>query len=137
MYQQVWSRGEINLLDQIMTEDHSQRDMIWLPERLGGGRERMQKGIRNYRKAYPDLEFELDHISVDEDKQRVVVEWTAHATQDVSSGASKPTGHTEKFPGVAILDIQDGQIKESRVYRGAPTREVETIRAKKATTTAA
>jgi predicted ester cyclase len=134
MYQRVWSQGETALLDQIMAEDHDQRDMIWQPTRFGGGRERMQRGISVYRKAYPDLIFEVAHISADEDKQRVVVEWTFQGTQAGNLDTSEPAAKTERFSGVSILDIQDGKIKQSRVYRGVPTREMESFRnASKAT----
>jgi hypothetical protein len=42
LYASVWSQGNVHELDTIMAADHSQRDMIWQPDRVGGGRERMQ-----------------------------------------------------------------------------------------------
>lgn len=54
-YEEVWSRGRVLLLDNIMAEEHEQHDCVWQPGRVGTGRRVMKRGILAYRQAYPDL----------------------------------------------------------------------------------
>ncbi|KAG1670281.1 hypothetical protein FOA52_003631 [Chlamydomonas sp. UWO 241] len=56
-YQDVWSRGKVTLLNELMSEEHEQHDMIWQPGRVGSGRRAMKRGVLAYRAAYPDLVF--------------------------------------------------------------------------------
>ncbi|GFR49366.1 hypothetical protein Agub_g11392, partial [Astrephomene gubernaculifera] len=62
-YQDVWSEGRVLRLNAIMAEDHQQHDMIWQPHRVGAGRRAMKRGIIAYRRAYPDLVFQVYDMS--------------------------------------------------------------------------
>ena len=119
--QGVWSTGRVRELDSIMTEGHSQLDVVWQPEHEGGGRERMANGITAYRKLYPDLQFDVVQCCADSGAQTCFVEWRASgSTPDVDKG--EEVKHTS-FRGVSVLQIQDGLVAQSRVYRGAPEGE--------------
>ena len=120
----VWSTGDVSQLDQLLAEDHSQRDMIWQPEKSGGGPERMGKGVASYRDMIPNLKFEIVTVAADEQAQRCFVEWSAtgeHKVADLSAGAAAKS--EVKFGGTTVLQVQDGKVVESRVYRDAPKGE--------------
>ena len=52
LYEEVWSRGRVLVLDSIMAEDHQQLDMVWQPQRVGEGRRLLKRGILAYRCAF-------------------------------------------------------------------------------------
>jgi hypothetical protein len=93
----------VALLDDIMAEDHSQRDMVWQPDNTGGGRERMAKGITAYRQMIPDLAFKLVGLSGDEATQRCFVEFEASGTE-VAQEAGEP--RRTQFAGASILQVR-------------------------------
>lgn len=107
LYEDVWSTGNVALLDIIMAEDHVQCDQLWQPEKTDGGRERMQKGIAGYRRFAPGLTFTVQRVAVDEAAQMVTVEWT-NESEEPAAGSAR---------GASVLSVRDGQIAESRVYR--------------------
>jgi SnoaL-like domain len=117
----VWSTGNVSRLDNILAEDHSQRDMIWSPDRFGGGRERTAKGITAYREMMPDLTFKVHSITTDEAAQRCVVEWEAIGSTNTGGLADADAASAqETLVGVAVLHVNEkGQIGETRVYRAA------------------
>ncbi|KAF5835995.1 hypothetical protein DUNSADRAFT_6564 [Dunaliella salina] len=50
LYEEVWTKGRVLMLDSIMAEDHIQADMVWQPERrASGGRRGIKRGILAYR----------------------------------------------------------------------------------------
>lgn len=133
LYRDVWSQGNVQLLDTIMDPDHAQLDIIWQGARGGeGGRERMQRGIAAYRSAYPDIDFEILYLHSSEDAQSSTIEWSASYTpkapsaEEVGTGeVAAAAGERTKFRGVSILRFSGaGQIEETRVYREPPADEM-------------
>lgn len=53
MVQEVWSRGDIDLVDDLVTEDYVQHDVA-LPEAIRGP-EALKEAVRRYREGTPDL----------------------------------------------------------------------------------
>lgn len=110
LYEEVWSTGDVARLDRIMTEDHDQLDVIWQPDRGGGGRTRMAEGITAFRRYIPDLQFTVQNMLADTDAQQCVVEWQAAGTQlKPAQVGSEPdaTGEGEPvaFRGISVLQV--------------------------------
>lgn len=61
------------MLERIMAEDHVQTDAIWNGGIDAVGRERMSRGIRGFRVAYPDLKFEVLYATGDAQGSKVRV----------------------------------------------------------------
>jgi hypothetical protein len=116
----------VALLDALMAEGHSQRDMLWQPGREGGGRERMATGISAYRSHYPCLRFRVLAVMPDAAAQRCAVEWSACGAPETDASSADDCSLEEEgsFCGVTVLQFHGGQIVESRVYRQAPPAEM-------------
>lgn len=118
LYEQAWSQGNVDVLDEVMSEGHIQRDMVWSgasPE----GRAGMQRGVTGYRRWFPDLNFTIKSLVADVEQKICFVEWVAEGTYSgVIEGHEEP-GEKESFGGVSALTIENNQIVESRVYRNA------------------
>lgn len=91
------------LLDDIMSQEHSQRDMVWQPDTTGGGRERMANGITAYRKMMPDLVFTLVGLAGDEASQRCYVEFEATGTEAAPQAGEER--RAAQIAGAAVLQV--------------------------------
>lgn len=116
LYEEAWSKGNVEVLDDVLAEGHLQRDMIWAWS-ASEGRAALQRGITAFRKAYPDLIFNIETLVVDVDQSLCIVEWTAEGTYSGSFEGVNATGEPETLVGMTALKISDNQIVESRVYR--------------------
>lgn len=131
LYRDVWSEGNIEVLESIMDSDHAQLDVLWQSSRGGdGGRERMARGIAAYRQAYPDIDFMILGLQPSLEAQSATVEWKASYTPKESD---VPTvDGRSSFHGVSILEFNDaGLIRETRVYRQPPEGEMRHFSEKK------
>eukprot|EP00798_Chlamydomonas_sp_ICE-L_P003711 gene3711-13779_t len=130
-YEAAWSKGQVELMDEIMREDHEQRDMIWMRDRVGEGRASMQRGISAFRSAYPNLVFKVTSVATPEagdgsegEAGEVFVSWTATGTNTGPIGPRAPSGKTEVFSGISRLCFDsNAQITKSFVFRQAPADE--------------
>lgn len=120
LYEEAWSKGNVDVLDEVMAEGHIQRDMIWSGA-SSEGRAAMQKGITGVRTAYPDLTFTINTLISDADQGVCMVEWSAEGTFSKSAVKDGDSASAEKelFGGVSALSIVNNQIAETRVYRQA------------------
>jgi len=78
LYEEVWSRGNVRALGQIMAPDHAQHDVCYQPA-PALGRERMVRGVLAYRAAYPDIAFAVQEAAAVESGAAVFVHWCALA----------------------------------------------------------
>ena len=138
LYARAWSQGDVGLLDAIMAPDHVQNDAVWQPAAADAGaqsnqgRERMRRGIAGYRRAYPDVRFEvLEAAAVRAPGPRlwrVFVHWRAAGTNLGPIRNQPPTGKRAEFGGVTVATVLvdsalSAQLLRSDVYRQAPADE--------------
>ena len=64
--------------------------------------------LEKYWQAFPDLEFTLTDVLVDE--ARLAIVWMAEGTHQGTIMNIPPTGHRVEVRGVSILDVEDGLI---------------------------
>lgn len=110
MLQEVWSRGDLELIDEITTEKYVERDPV-LPEPIRG-REALKETIAMFREGTPDLTKAVDETYVDGDT--VVVTYTATGTHEGEIMGIPPTGRSIEVEGVFVYHVEDGTLVEGR-----------------------
>jgi predicted ester cyclase len=77
--EEVFSAGNLEVVDEIVSEDHVHHDPA-MPEE-GHGREHLKEFANMYRSAFPDVHLELkDQIA---EGDRVATRWVASGTHEV------------------------------------------------------
>eukprot|EP00775_Hariotina_reticulata_P002228 gene2228-2541_t len=123
LYEDVWSQGQVLLLNNIMAEEHVQVDRVW-QQTAGVGRRRMKRGILAYRAAYPDIKFTVEDAAVVPGSRKVFVYWSAAGTNTGYIREQPPTGKRIEFSGISLLEFDAaGQLQQSLVFRQAPEDE--------------
>ena len=72
------------------------------------GREGIGAILENYWQAFPDLEFTMTDVVIQDG--RVAIVWMAEGTHHGMIMNIPPTGHRVAVRGVSILDIKDGLV---------------------------
>lgn len=106
MIEEVWSRGDLDVLDEIAAEDYEAYDPV-LPD-IVEGREAFKETVAMFRGPIPDLEKRIEAVYVDDDT--VVVHYRATGTQEGELMGIPPTGAEAEVQGVFIYEIADGQL---------------------------
>ncbi len=105
---EVWNQGKLEVVDEIMSADHTSPSAPFLPP----GPEGTKIIVSMFRKAMPDYHLKVDLIMADEHK--VVARFTQHGTH---SGeplmGMPPSGRRAEWTEIAVLEIKDGKIVKS------------------------
>ncbi|MBN8635159.1 MAG: ester cyclase [Anaerolineae bacterium] len=105
---EVWNQGKLEVVDEIMSADHTSPSAPFLPP----GPEGTKIIVNMFRKAMPDYHLKVDLIMADEHK--VVARFTQHGTH---SGeplmGMAPSGRRAEWTEIAVLEIKDGKIVKS------------------------
>lgn len=104
LYEEVWGRGELRVLDELAVQDvvdhhHGQRS-------VGN----LKRSVKNLRVSFPDLRFELEGQETEED--RVTTRWTASGTDRGGVLWYPPTGKAVTFSGTFTDRFEDGRLVE-------------------------
>jgi steroid delta-isomerase-like uncharacterized protein len=106
LMEEVWGQGNVDVLDEIMTEDvvdHGAADP-------SGGRDAIKQAVTMIRRAFPDLHpVEIDFIA---EGDKVVRRWTIAGTHEGDFLGLAPTGRPVRVTGINVDRIVDGQIVE-------------------------
>lgn len=103
LHREVWNRGDLALVDDLVTEDYRHTDPLTSSPITGPTA--FKTHIDRYRSVVPDLEKEVAHILTDEDT--VVLAYTATGT------LHPPTlsiSGSFTVPGAYIGTVTDGRI---------------------------
>jgi len=109
-FEEVFAKGKLNVLDEIITKDHVNSGPGSLPE-LPTGPEGAKQLVTVYRNAFPDLRFTIDEQIAEGDK--VVTRWTADGTHQGELAGLPPTNKTSTVTGIVVDRIANGKIAES------------------------
>jgi len=109
-FEEVFGKGQLNVLDEIIALDHVNSGPGALPE-LPTGPDGAKKLVTVYRNAFPDLRFSV--VAVIVEKNKVVTRWTAHGTHQGELLGMPATGKSTTVTGIAVDRIADGKIAES------------------------
>lgn len=127
-FDRVWTRGEVELLPELLTDDFVWKDAIWMPNRPIVGPKAFSIFVQQMRDAYPDLAYEVEQVGVS-DPQHVFCHWTCHGTNlhptlDSAGRPHKPTFHESVVSGIDYITFCDdrSRMREVVIYR-QPTLE--------------
>ena len=62
-FDRIWSRGETQLIDELLAENFAYKDMIWAAKRPIVGVKAFKAYVEGMRTAYPDLYYEITSVS--------------------------------------------------------------------------
>jgi steroid delta-isomerase-like uncharacterized protein len=109
-FEEVFGKGKLNVLDELIAKDHVNSGPGTLPE-LPTGTEGAKQIVTLYRNAFPDLRVTVDEQIAEGDK--VVTRWTAHGTHQGELLGMPATGKSSTVTGIAVDRIVNGKIAES------------------------
>ena len=109
-FDEVWNKGNLAVLDEIITKDHDNTGPGTLPG-LPNGPEGSKQFVTTYRNAFPDVRFTIDDQIAEGDK--VVTRWTAHGTHQGELQGIPATGKSTTVTGIAVNRLVNGKIAES------------------------
>jgi steroid delta-isomerase-like uncharacterized protein len=103
----VWTKGNLKVLDEILTPDYVDHD----PMNTGRGLDGAREFVKKYRSAFPDCRINIDEIFSAAD--RVVVRFHYTGTHKGTLEGIPPTGRHVTGPGISIYRFAGDRIKES------------------------
>ena len=109
-FEEVFSKGNLNVLDEIVAKDQVNSGPSNLPG-LPTGPEGAKQIVTMYRNAFPDLRVTVDEQIAEGDK--VVTRWTAHGTNQGELLGIPATGKSSTVTGISIDRIVNGKVAES------------------------
>eukprot|EP00775_Hariotina_reticulata_P009298 gene9298-9463_t len=125
LFENVWSKGEVQLIQDLIAEDF---DSIWMANRPVVGRKAFTEFVQQMRQAYPDIYYEVGQVGVC-DPVHVFVHWTCHGTNlhpilDNAGRPHKPTFHESIISGIDFITFSEdrSKLQEIIIYR-QPTLE--------------
>jgi steroid delta-isomerase-like uncharacterized protein len=104
----VWSSGELDRLDELVAPDvvhHDPHD-----PRATEGLAGLKQSIEANRRAFPDLEIEVEDQIAEGD--RVATRWTATMTH-LGDEFGPPSGRRATLSGITIERFKDGKVVEA------------------------
>ena len=111
-YEEIWCKGNVALVDQLMTGDYENCD----PATPGGalkGQAAFKALVGTYREAFPDLR--LDIIEQHAEGDVVISRWHASGTQRGALMGLPPTGrHGSAIEGVTFTRFAGDRIAQDR-----------------------
>eukprot|EP00882_Tetradesmus_deserticola_P002588 GHRQ01002753.1.p1 GENE.GHRQ01002753.1~~GHRQ01002753.1.p1 ORF type:complete len:217 (+),score=56.96 GHRQ01002753.1:276-926(+) len=128
LFDRVWSKGDVQLVDDLITDDFVWKDVIWMSSKRIVGKKAFSSFVQQMREAYPDLHYEVGQVGVC-DPVHVFVHWTCHGTNlrptsDSKGRSHKPTFHESHISGIDFITFNDdrSKLQEIVIYR-QPTLE--------------
>jgi steroid delta-isomerase-like uncharacterized protein len=108
LYEEVWARGNLDVADELFTDDYERHDL------RAGDPAPGPKGQRQiaaaFRAAFPDLTWDVDFIMADGDF--VAGRWTATGTHRGRWAGVEPTGRRMEFSGINVFRFENGKVVE-------------------------
>ena len=133
-YEEVWDKGNLEVADEIFAADYVRHDPRATD--AAAGPEGQKRVAGDFRRAFPDLRFEVELIVAEGDL--VAARWHASGTHNGRWATVEPTGRAIDYSGVNFFRIDGGKVVEiwnhrddlglmeqigARVYAGAAPEE--------------
>jgi steroid delta-isomerase-like uncharacterized protein len=109
-FEEVFGKGKLNVLDEIIAKDHVNSGPGTLPG-LPTGPEGTKQLVTVYRNAFPDLHLTVDEQIAEGDK--VMTRWTAHGTNKGELLGMPATDKSSTVTGISIDRLVNGKVAES------------------------
>ena len=110
LLEEVWNKGNLAVLNEIIAKDHVGNGPGSLPESPTGP-DGTKQLVTMYRNAFPDVRFTVDEQIAEGDN--VVTRWTADCTHKGELQGLPATGKSSTVTGIAIDRIVNGKIAAS------------------------
>jgi steroid delta-isomerase-like uncharacterized protein len=108
-FEEGFNEGRLEALDDAMSDDFRTHDpQVPSDER---GPAAAKAVIRTYRGAFPDLRMTIDDVV--EQRDRVVLRWTATGTHDGEFNGLAPTGRKVTVTGMTLQRIAGNRVAEA------------------------
>jgi len=107
-YGEVWDKGNLSVAHEVFAADYVRHDLR--PSQALPGPAGQAKIAEDFRRAFPDLRFEVDLVLGEDDL--VAARWTATGTHTGPWGSLEPTGTVATFAGVNIFRFAHGKVAE-------------------------
>lgn len=102
----AWNSHDLERVLPYYSEEYEGVD-IGEPQ-LQRGREAVKEMLIRYWRAFPDLQFTVENLVVEEG--RMAIAWLAEGTQQGPIMNIPPTGRRVEIRGVSIIDVKDGLV---------------------------
>lgn len=109
LHSEIWSEGDLDLVDEIVAEDYVEHNPI-VPHEARGPSD-YKETVEMFRTGFPDLTITEEDTIVEDDK--VVTRVTFAGTHDGPFMGLEPTGTAVESQGIVINRIEDGRLVES------------------------
>ena len=106
MIDEVWNKGNLKLLDELLTNDYVSHDPVNPARGIQGAKD----VVNMYRNAFPDCRLDIDDLFSAGDK--VVVRFRYNGTHQNALEGIPPTGRHVTGPGISIYRFQGDRIVE-------------------------
>jgi predicted ester cyclase len=115
MHEQVWNKGNVDILDELMSPDFVDSDAesgfsLLGPAASADGIAAAKQAALAYRAAFADLQFTFEDQVAEGDK--VVTRWAAQGTHTGPLGRIPPTGKHGSITGIFIDRLAAGRVVE-------------------------
>jgi predicted ester cyclase len=106
--EEIWNRGRIELIDELIAENLV--DHLELPGLESDGRDRYRESVVMMRAGFPDFRNPIDFVVVEDDIAVSYGRMTGHQTGDLMG--LPPTGRAIDLVTMGALRFSDGQAVE-------------------------
>lgn len=104
-FDQIWNKGDESAISRFIAEDAAGND-----PQFGIGRESFRQQWKNWRRAFPDVNFEIKELIADSETDTVVSRWLLTGTHSDEFWGAEATGNQISVDGVSIDRIRDGMV---------------------------
>jgi steroid delta-isomerase-like uncharacterized protein len=107
VFEEVWSQGNLGLVDQLLTPDVVDHD----PSNPGfDGAEGQKRLVTAYQTAFPDIHFTVEDVIAEGDM--AVARWTGTGTNNGNLMDMPATGKRASVTGITLCRLAGGKIAE-------------------------
>ena len=107
LFSDVWSRGNVDVLDEIIADGYIKH---WSASKPTIGRDQLTLAVQGWRASFPDWNEELDAIAASNDM--VFVRWTESGTFTNNYQHIQANGNKVKVAAMGWLRFENGKIVE-------------------------
>ena len=104
---EVWNGGRLDLIDELVVPDYVSHVVHTPPIK---NREELKRWVADVRTAFPDVQFTIQDLLLDDDK--TITRWTSEASHQGEFLGVSGTGKKAVCRGITISRFVEGKIAE-------------------------
>ena len=101
LWNEGWNAGDVRVVDEVVAEDAVAHGKV--------GRQAWKDAILFFRGMFPDLQYEMDEV-LPVAGDRVLVRWTATATDTVGLMGMPPTNKRASVTGMNLYQVRNDRL---------------------------